>query len=61
VDAVTQVVHGRQVVFPQVVQHAQNDLLLEGAQRFGARLVFFLVVRRHSSCISFSRRVSSYR
>ncbi len=45
VDTVTQVVHGRQVIFPQVVQHAQEDLLLEGAQGFGAGLVFLLVVR----------------
>ena len=39
-----QVVHGRQVVFPQVVQHAQQDLLLEGAQGVDAGLVFLLVV-----------------
>ncbi|RMV05524.1 hypothetical protein ALP17_05450 [Pseudomonas savastanoi] len=45
VDTVTQVVHGRQVIFPQVVQHAQEDLLLEGTQGFGAGLVFLLVVR----------------
>jgi hypothetical protein len=31
VDAVTQVIHGRQVVFPQVIQHAQYDLFLERA------------------------------
>src|SRR5471030_1119291 len=45
-DAVTQVIHGRQVVFPQVVEHAQYDLLLEGAQRFGTGLLFFFVVRQ---------------
>ncbi|MNJ12528.1 hypothetical protein D3C77_67210 [compost metagenome] len=41
-----EVVHGRQMVFPQVVQYAQQDLLLEGTQGFGAGLFFLLVVGR---------------
>lgn len=39
-----QVVHGRQVVLPQVVQYPQQHLLLEGAQGFGAGQLFLLVV-----------------
>src|SRR5690606_15697290 len=44
VNTVAQVIHGRQVVFPQIIQHTQDDLLLEGAQRFGACHFFLLVV-----------------
>ena len=44
VNAVTQVIHGRQVVFPQVVEDTQENLLLEGAQGFSAGFGFFLVI-----------------
>ncbi len=43
-DAVTQMIHGRQVVLPQVVQHPQYDLLLEAAQRLGAGHLLLLPV-----------------
>lgn len=46
VNTVTQVVHGRQVVFPQVVQYAQQNLLLEGSQGLETGLVFLLGVGR---------------
>src|SRR5690606_10526181 len=36
VDALTQVVHGRQMLLPQIIQHPQQHLLLEGTQRFRA-------------------------
>src|SRR5690606_23963493 len=45
VNAVAQVIHGRQMVFPQIVQYTQQNLLLEGTQGFGAGLGLLLVVR----------------
>ncbi|MCY1451084.1 hypothetical protein D9M71_679320 [compost metagenome] len=48
VDTVTQVVHGRQMVLPQVVEHAQEDLLLEAAQRVAAgQLLLLRIILEH--------------
>ncbi len=44
VNTLTQVIHGCQVFFPQIIQYAQQHLLLEGTQRFGTSQFFLLAV-----------------
>lgn len=43
-DAVSQMVHAQQVIFPVVVDHLEQQHLLEVAHEFGAEFLLFVIV-----------------